>query len=406
MIGTGESVAGMSAAALATVINSGAPSFAERPDGSIDSKWRAQLIDKAGTTKGNLASSRVLYGSVAVNQPALLPATSHKRAGREAMDAAVPGATILKLAETSARLLTTGEANINTVQNTSSQGAHHQHGQTSAVQNMGEGYSKDQAGRVRKLLIDARSSQETEFAQAELLKEAEDRLAGKEQLYDRNRGGYKKGEKGYRDDKHGKLEIGTYGNGLLASWPLHKAGPIENIPGRTYRDYAMLDILQGARKEHDKAIQEASSTYKRYTEARAIRASKAIKDKNLTENAINLVNNLASTMEQAHGKAREELKKSEEEAKVAKDATLRGMKETSGIPTKPDKAVPKLSNYAHESLDFIKREQPPRTLLQIIEEEADLRSSRVSRYNNYTHKDDPWKYSGTKKLDQPLDYNM
>lgn len=407
--GIAESITGMSGAALPTIVNSGAASFADRPDASVDTNVRALLLAKMGTSKGNVSAARVTYGSIAVNEPKLLPATSQKRAGREAVDASAPGAALLKLAESSARLLSTGEVDITSLNQNTGTTSTHNKDQTSAVQHMGGGYSKDQASRVRKLLIDARSSTETEFIQAEMLKESEDRLAGKEKVLDRNRGGYRKGDKGNQQDKQNKPELGTYGNGLLASWPLHQVGPLDQVPGRTYRDYAMLDILSGARKEHDKAVQEASNTYKRYAEARAVRASKALKTNDSIEKAGSLVSNLASKMEQAHGKAREELKKKETENAVAMDAKLRGMKETSGIPTKPDAAVPQLSYFGQESYDLIKREAPQRTLLQIIEEEADLRSSRVTRYSNYSYKDDPWKFSGKSKTSdgtKPFDYNM
>lgn len=397
------SIAGVSQGVLPTIDGGvgatrrhGAMTLHSRPDTGMDPQLTARLkqeLIESGVTIGNSSSERSGFGTVAVNEPGLLPATSAKRAmalkaqqkwvagGGGGGGAFASAATEVAADGSSSHFLSGGAAS----------------------------NPKQKALGTRKLLLDARSKMAGEAVQATIMANAEAEEAAargppRASILDPNVNvnepkvdsttSKKKSQKQQGDD--GKPELGTYGQGLMSSWPLHAPGHLDAQPGRGYRDYSMLDTLTAVKESHDQAVDKAAHAYRRYQAARALRASKKASAGHDTGGASATVTALGSVMEQAAAKAKEAIAAAEEARKRAS---------TKDMAAKPDAAVPALSQHAAESLDFLRRLPPQRTVIQDLEE-RDMRASRVSKYQSYNSVEDPWRYARYNMMDPTAKFAM
>jgi hypothetical protein len=200
-----------------------------------------------------------------------------------------------------------------------------------------------------------------------------------------------------------KKEAPTYGTSMLATWPLHRAGPLPaaapagdasaagGSATMVYRQYAVLDSV-AASKKHAAEEKEAmiASVQKRLASTSA--------GADLTSMDVRVaLESSRGVGQSAAAKARAAALSAHARAKAAA-STLGQLMFASGDTRRTaafgDEGVPFLTAAAAESEDFLARVRPAnKNQVAFVDAEDDTRASRDRRLDVYTGTDDPWRHA-------------
>jgi hypothetical protein len=350
-------------------------------DGSITSSMRADLVGvMGGQTRGNATAALKKFGSsAAFAEPALLPATSSRRVNAELLHAEKHGLS-------------------SDVQKSEREAKHaHKQEMTEAMRIKGEDALRQAAAAAaadkKRLLQDYRKQEEAAVEQFKMIEDLERMERQKAATIGRGDVWVER-HKPLEKSKEEKIaesmkpKPGTYGLGMLASWPLHKAGHVLVPPGHNILETSMINILEKSRADYDIEVKKNAAAYALYEKAKSERVTRKRKadgsDMDETNNAHEHVKALGSIMGKASAAAKKaaELAEAESEAAAVRVKTL-----AASLGAQPDKAVPILSKLAAESASFVNRKPPPRVAAGIVEdgdnEEEDLRANISGRYSSF-----------------------
>jgi len=352
-------------------------------DGSVTSSIRADLIGSmGGPTKGNASIALKKFGSsAAFAEPALLPASSSRRVNAELLHAEKHGlSSDVQKGERAAKSVQKQEM-------------------TEAMRIKGEDALRQAeaaaAADKKRLLQDYRKQEEAALEQFKMIEDLERMervkaatIARGDVWVERRKPLEKSAEEKKAESL--KPKPGTYGLGMLASWPLHKAGHVQVPPGHNILEASMINVLEKSRADYDSEVKKNAAAYALYEKAKSERVARKRKadgsDMDESNAAHEHVQALGSIMGKASAAANKAAAAAAEEAEAAIE---RAKKLAASLGAQPDKAVPVLSRLAAESASFAFRKPPPKVVAGIVEgdvEEEDLRANITGRYSSFRSK--------------------
>lgn len=349
-------------------------------DGSITSSMRADLVGgMGGPTKGNASIALKKFGSsAAFAEPALLPATSSRRVNAELLYAEKHGlSSDIQKSEKAAKSVQKQE--MSESMRIKGEDALHQAAAAAAADK-------------KRLLQDHRRQEEAALEQFKMIEDLErmERLKAatiaRGDVWVERRQPLEKSATEKKSESL-KPKPGTYGLGMLASWPLHKAGHLQVPPGHNILEASMINVLEKSRSDFDAEVKKNAAAYALYEKAKSERVMRKRKADGSDMDGSNAAHEHVQAFGSIMGKASAAANKAAAiAAEEAEAAAGRARALAASLGAQPDKAVPVLSRLAAESASFAFRKPPPRVIAGIVEgdaEEEDLRSTITGRYSSF-----------------------